>query len=87
MEANQDHRLTIKLIKDGSLIEVQERDGKCLCPHCNTPAKNMLLHLQKMKSCQKAIDMTHFMENFKIYKDAKERARKKKNEEKEEAYN
>ena len=82
MEANQDHSLTIRLLQDGSLIEVQEKDGKCLCPHCNTPAKNMLLHLQKMKSCQLKTDMTHFMENFKIYKDAKERARKKRNNEK-----
>ena len=71
-------KLSVKMLKDGISIEVEHRDGKDICPHCHTPAKNLLLHLLSKKSCQNLIDMAHFTDSFNAIKDARFKERKKR---------
>ena len=79
MEEANIPKISVKMLKDGISIEVEHRDGKDICPHCHTPAKNLLLHLLSKKSCQNLIDMAHFTDSFNAIKDARLKERKKRN--------
>ena len=60
-EVTNEPNLTYKLKNKIKEYNIDQKDGKMICPFCKISMKNIRIHFERKPSCGNQIDMNHFL--------------------------